>query len=327
MKAVRIKEAGGPEQLFIDEIPSPEFGDSDIRVRVRAAGVNRADVLQRKGLYPPPKGASEVIGLEVAGEVERVGANCRRWKPGDRVFAVIPGGGYAQQAVFHESLAMPIPDVLDFSQAAAVGEVFLTAYQALFWLGRLQEGENVLIHAGASGVGTAAIQLARQKGCRPIVTAGSTEKIDACRRLGADVGICYREEDFAQRVLGVTDGHGADVIIDFIGASYLGKNLDCIAVDGRLVILSMLGGRVADGVDLGALLGKRLQIVGSTLRSRSMDYRVRLAEEFVQRYLSKFSTGQLRPVVDRVVPWEEVAEAHRAMEENRNIGKIVLAVE
>ena len=327
MKAIQIKEPGGAEQLYIGDVPAPEIGEKDIRVRVRAAGVNRADVLQRKGMYPPPEGASEVLGLEVAGEVERVGARCRRWSPGDRVFAVISGGGYAQQAVFHESLAMPIPDVLDFSQAAAVGEVFLTAFQALFWLGDLKAAETVLVHAGASGVGTAAIQLARHKGCRVLVTAGSVEKVAACRDLGADVGIVYRNEDFKDRVLEVTEGRGADVILDFIGAAYFSRNLDCIGVDGRLVMLSLLGGSRPDDVDLGVLLRKRAQIIGSTLRSRSLDYRARLAEAFVQRWLPKFSTGDLKPIVDRVVPWEKVAEAHRVMEDNRNIGKIVLAVE
>jgi putative PIG3 family NAD(P)H quinone oxidoreductase len=327
VKAIQIREPGGAEQLFLGEAPDPQIGDHDIQVRVRAAGVNRADVLQRKGMYPPPEGASQVLGLEVAGEVDRVGSRCRRWRPGDRVFAVISGGGYAQRAVFHESLAMPIPDVLDFARAAAVGEVFLTAFQALFWLGDLQEAETVLIHAGASGVGTAAIQLARQKRCRVLVTAGTAEKVAACRELGADHGIVYRNEDFKDRVLQITEGRGADVILDFIGAAYFSRNLDCIGVDGRLVMLSLLGGSRPDDVDLGVLLRKRARIIASTLRSRSLDYRARLAEAFVQRWLPKFSTGDLKPIVDRVVPWEKVVEAHRAMEESRNIGKIVLAVE
>ncbi len=327
MKAIVVKEPGGAEQLAMAEVPEPAVENSDILVRVRASGVNRADILQRKGLYPPPEGASDIIGLEVAGEVERIGPKCRRWRTGDRVFAVISGGGYAQKAVFHETLAMPIPEVLDFSQAAAAGEVFLTAYQALFWLGGLKRGETALIHAGASGVGTAAIQLAHQSGCRVLVTAGTPEKASACRKLGADVGIVYRTEDFSQRVKEETGGRGADVILDFIGASYLASNLKSIALDGRLAILSFLGGSRAENVDLSVLLRKRVKIVGSTLRSRTLEYRARLAEEFVQRWLPKFSTGDLNPVVDRVLPWEKVAEAHRILEENRNIGKVVLAVD
>jgi len=327
VKAIIVKQPGGAEQLAVAEVPDPPVGENQIRVQVKAAGVNRADIFQRRGMYPPPAGESETLGLEVAGEVERVGSKCRRWKVGDRVFAVISGGGYAQKAVFHESLAMPVPGVFDFSEAAAVGEVFLTAYQGLFWLGNLEKEETVLIHAGASGVGTAAVQLARQSGCRVFVTAGTPEKVAACRTLGADMGICYREENFTDRVLAETDGRGVDVILDFIGAAYLEGNLNSIAVDGRLVILALLGGSRADGVDIGVLLRKRAKIVGSTLRSRSLDYRARLAEEFVQRWLAKFSTGDIRPVVDRVIPWHDVAEAHRVMEENRNIGKIVMAVE
>jgi putative PIG3 family NAD(P)H quinone oxidoreductase len=278
-------------------------------------------------MYPPPEGVSDLLGLEVAGVVDRVGSKCRRWKTGDRVFAVIPGGGCAQKAVFHESLAMPIPEALDFVQAAAIGEVFLTACQALFWLGEVKETETVLIHAGASGVGTAAIQLARHYGCRVLVTAGTEEKVAACRELGADVGIVYRMEDFKDRVLKETDGRGADMILDFIGASYMEKNLRCLAVDGRLVVLALMGGSRATDVNLGLLLLKRLRIIGSTLRSRSLDYRARLAEEFVQRWLPKFCTGDLKPVIDRVLPWGGVSAAHRLLEENRNIGKVVLAVD
>ena len=326
MKAIMVKEPGGPEQLYIGEVPDPTIGDNDVLLEVRAVGVNRADVLQRKGMYPPPEGVSELLGLEVAGVVDRVGTKCRRWKTGDRVFAVIPGGGYAQKAVFHESLGMPIPETLDFAQAAAIGEVFLTACQALFWLGEVKETENVLIHAGASGVGTAAIQLARQSGCRVLVTAGTEEKVAACRELGADVGIVYRREDFKDRVLKETDGRGADMILDFIGASYLEKNLQSLAVDGRLVILALMGGSRAKEVNLGLVLIKRLRIIGSTLRSRSLDYRARLAEEFVQRWLPKFCTGDLKPIIDRFLPWGEAAAAHRRLEENRNIGKIVLTI-
>lgn len=326
MRAILVKKPGDPDQLYLGDYPTPEPAAHEIRIRVRATALNRADLLQRRGLYPPPPGASPILGLDVAGEVDKVGAGVTTWQPGDRVCALLPGGGYAEYAVLHEAMAMPIPAGLEFNDAAAIPEVFLTAFQALVWLGDLQAGEVVLIHAGASGVGTAAIQLARLLGARPFVTASKAEKLAACRELGAELAINYRQEEFAERVLAATGDRGADLIIDFIGAPYLDANVRSAAVDGRIVFLAMMGGRHLESFDLRVLMQKRLRLEGSTLRSRSDDYKLRLTRAFAEQALPRFETGELRPVVDRVFAWSEAAAAHRYMEENRNIGKIILAV-
>jgi len=326
MQAVLVEQPGGPEALAIGQAPIPDIGERDILVRVRAAGLNRADILQRKGFYPPPPGASPIIGLEIAGEVEEMGPACRRWKAGDRVFAVLSGGGYAEYVSVDERLAMGVPGGLDFSDAAAIGEVFLTAYQALYWLGEFQPGERVLIHAGASGVGTAAIQLVKADSGTAMITAGSDEKLVACRDLGADTAINYRTEEFQERVLAETGGEGVDVIIDVVGADYFYRNIECIAMDGRLVILALLGGKNVDSVDLSWLMRKRIKVIGSTLRSRSLEYRIALTQAFSQQCLHRFESGELKPVIDRVLSWERVQEAHITMENNVNIGKIVLRV-
>jgi len=325
MKAVIVDQPGGSDVMAIGEADRPDVGERDILVRVRAAGVNRADILQRKGFYPPPPGASEIIGLEMAGVVEETGPGCRRWKVGDRVFAVLSGGGYAEYVSVDERLAMGIPSGFDFS-AAAVGEVFLTAYQALYWLGEFNSGERALIHAGASGVGTAAIQLVHADSGQAWVTAGSDEKLIACRNLGAYAAINYRYEEFQERVLEETGGEGVDVIIDVVGADYFYRNIECLAIDGRMVILALMSGKRIETFDLSWLMRKRIKIMGSTLRSRTLEYRIALTQAFSDRYLSKFESGELKPVIDRVVPWKHVGEAHAAMENNENIGKIILSI-
>jgi tumor protein p53-inducible protein 3 len=326
MKAILQAETGGPEVLTLGEAAEPVLGERDVLVRVQAAGVNRADILQRKGLYPPPPGASPVMGLEVAGRVVRVSPGCRRRRPGERVFAVVPGGGYAEYAAVDERLALPVPENLTIEEAAGIGEVFLTAYQALFFLARIAPQESVLFHAGASGVGTAGIQLARSHGCRVLVTAGSARKLLFCRELGADTAINYREEEFPERVMAATAGQGVDVIVDVVGAPYFKKDFDCIATDGRLIILSLMGGRMLEKFDLSRLLLKRIQVVGSTLRNRSLEYRIRLAEAFAGDFLNLFVSGDLRPVIDRVFPWDRAADAHRCIESNETIGKVVLTL-
>ncbi len=326
MKAVLVKESGGPEQLYLGDSPLPEINEHEIRVKVNASAINRADTLQRKGQYPVPPGSSPVIGLEMAGEVETVGARVKKWKVGDRVFALLSGGGYAEYAVTHEEMAMPIPANLSFEEAAGIAEVYLTAFQALVWLGELAEKQNVLIHAGASGVGTAAIQLAKLSHCNVMVTAGSEVKLQACRDLGADLAINYKEADFAEKVLEATSGKGADIIVDFVGASYLAQNMKCIAMDGRQVILGLLGGASGKEIPLGTVLRKRVKIIGSTLRNRDFDYKTRLTKEFAEAYLAKFETGELKAVIDRTIPWENASEAHQYMESNQNIGKIILAI-
>ncbi len=312
--------------MYLGEAPTPTPAANELLVKVHATALNRADVLQRKGFYPPPPGASEVIGLEVAGTVEAVGPQCRTYQPGDQVFALLPGGGYAEYVTLPEVLAIPVPEKLSLIEAAAIAEVYLTAFQALKWLGNVQAHDQVLIHAGASGVGTAAIQLTRLFRGTPYVTAGSTAKIDFCKSLGAVAGINYKEEAFAERLLELTNGHGADVVLDFIGASYLQGNMQAIAADGRWVVLGLMGGLKADGFDMGTLLRKRIQLKGSTLRARSLDYKEALVQAFTTTCLPHFDTGLLRPVVDKVMPWQQVAEAHQYMEANKNMGKIVLQV-
>jgi putative PIG3 family NAD(P)H quinone oxidoreductase len=326
MKAILIKEPGGAEQLELGTFPTPEPADDELLVKVKAAALNRADIMQREGNYPPPKGASPILGLEMAGVVEEVGEKCSIWKPGDRVFALLPGGGYAEYATVPEAMAIPIPENLDFVQAAAIPEVFLTAYQCLFWIGRLQQNETVLIHAGASGVGTAAIQLARETGARIIVTAGAERKLTACQDLGADVAINYKEGPFVPKVLEATDNRGVDLVLDFVGASYWEQNLSALAIDGRWVLIALLGGAKVAQVNLGLLIRKRIQFTATSLRTRSVGYKIRLTRDFADFALPRFADGRLKPVIDKVLSWEQAVEAHQYMEANKNIGKIVLSV-
>ena len=326
MQAVLVKQPGGPEQLYLGEAPDPKPKEGQVLVKVAATAVNRADTLQRRGMYPPPPGESEILGLEMAGELVETGPGCKLRRPGDKVFGILSGGGYAQYAALDEGLAMTIPEGIALEQAAGMAEVFLTAYQALFWLGGLQAGENVLIHAGASGVGTSAIQLAKIAGARILVTASSPEKLEACRSLGADVGINYKLEDFPTRVMEATEDHGADVLIDFIAAPYYQRNLASLALDGRMVMLAFIGGHQVEQLDLRPMLSKRLTIKGTTLRSRSLDYRVRLSQEFIAKYAARFSAGELKPVIDSVLALSDVRAAHERIEANLNVGKIILRI-
>ena len=326
MKAVLLKEPGGPEQLYLGDAPLPECEENEIMVKVKATAINRADTAQRRGMYPPPPGASSILGLEMAGEVESVGAKVKKWTKGDRVFALLPGGGYAEFVAVPEEMAMPVPENLSFEEGAGIAETYLTTYQSLIWLGELHPREKVLIHAGASGVGTAAIQTAKVEQCTVMTTAGSEAKLRVCRELGADLAVNYRDSGFAEAVLEATRGHGADVIIDFVGEPHFRQNLSCIAQDGRLVFLAMLGGAQVESFELGLLMRKRIKLMGSTLRNRPMDYKISLTREFAQSYLRKFETGELKVVIDRVLPLEEVAAAHTAIEANENIGKIILTV-
>ncbi len=325
MRAVLLRASGGPEVLYLGEYPTPTPGPGELLVRVQAASVNRADILQREGKYPPPPGANPILGLDIAGTVAALGPGVTHWQVGDRVFGLLEGGGYAEYAVLPAGMAMPIPENLSFEEAAAIPEVFLTAYQALVWLGELQAGEQVLIHAGASGVGTAAIQLARRLGAKVHVTA-SAAKHEACRALGAETTIDYHSEDFTARVLEATEGKGVSLIIDFIGAPYLKPNLHCLATDGRIVLLATMGGSRVETLDLRLLFAKRARLIASTLRNRSRDYKVRLTQEFAERFLADFAKGRLRPVLDRIYDWSEVADAHRRLEANQHVGKIVLRI-
>ena len=324
MKAILFDQPGGPEVLYAGIFQDPQPQDNELLVRVRATALNRADLLQRRGHYPPPKGDSPVLGLEIAGEVIGIGKDTGPWKIGDRVCGLIGGGGYAELAVLPASVAMPVPEGWSWEMAAAVPEAFMTAWQSLSWLGRLAPGEKVLVHAGASGVGTAAIQLAREMGASEIFVTASPGKHALCAKIGATCAIDYRSEDF-EEVLATICPDGIDVIVDCIGAPYFQKNLNALGLDGRLVMLAMMGGASVEQTDLMLLLRKRLQVMGSTLRNRSLEYKSRLSGDLYRFAWPLFEKGRLRPVVDRIFPMEEALAAHRYMENNQNQGKIVLS--
>jgi putative PIG3 family NAD(P)H quinone oxidoreductase len=325
VKAITVRAPGDADQLVVAELPDPVPVDGELLVDVAATAVNRADVLQRRGRYPPPPGASDVLGLEMAGTVAQVGTGVAGWRPGDEVCAVLPGGGYAERVALPAACAMPPPPGLTLLEAAAVPEVWTTAYDNLFNRGRLAAGETVLLHGGSSGVGTAAIQLAVRAGCRVLVTAGSPAKLAACRRLGAAAGINYHDEDFSERVHALTDGRGVDVILDIIGADYLDANLRSLAIEGRLLIIGLMGGARAT-VPLDLLLSRRLTVCASTLRARPVRDKAALAAQLVQEVWPGFADGSLRPVIDRVLPLAAAAQAHRVLEDSVHIGKIVLQV-
>ncbi len=317
---------GGVDVLRIGQHADPVPGDDALLVRVRAAALNRADLLQRRGRHPPPEGASEILGLEMAGEVAAAGPACAGWTRGDRICALLPGGGYAELAAVPAGMAMRIPDNLSFEEAAAVPEVFLTAYLNLFDLGGLGPGGTVLIHAGASGVGTAAIQLAREAGAVSLVTVGSPEKLARCLALGARAGWNYREGPFAPWVAAQTGGKGVDLILDVVGAPFLEQNVRSLAADGAMIVVGTLGGARAEKLDLGVVQSRRLRIVGSALRSLPVERKIALTKRFAAFGLPRLADGRLRPVIDSVFDWNDVAEAHARMESNANIGKIVLRV-
>jgi putative PIG3 family NAD(P)H quinone oxidoreductase len=327
MQAVLLHNVGGAEQLYIGDAPTPIPKPHEVLIKVHACGINRADILQRKGHYPPPAGESNILGLEVAGQIVELGSKCTSTHVGQKVFALLAGGGYAQYACIPESLLMPIPDNLTFVEAAAIAEVFLTAYQALFWLGKLNKGETLLIHAGAGGVGTAAIQIAKQINANIIVTTSSLEKINACKNLGAHYGINYKEHDFSDAARVITNNQGVDIIIDSIGAPYLKQNLSALREDGRLVMLALQGGSKVTELTIASIIGKRLTLLGSTLRNRSLDYKARLTDEFTRTFLPLFESGELKPVIAQVFDWREVQKAHELLESNTTVGKVILKVE
>jgi putative PIG3 family NAD(P)H quinone oxidoreductase len=326
MQAITFTAPGGPEVLHLTTVPDPIPAPEQVLVRVRATALNRADTMQRTGNYPPPAGESDILGLELAGEIEAVGAAVKEFAPGDRVFGLVGSGGYAEKAVIDARMAMPIPAGWSFVQAAAVPEVFFTAQETLFTLGGLTEGETVLIHAAASGVGTAGIQMARETGARILITAGAAEKIQRCLELGATAGCNYKERDFADWITEVTHGQGVDVVEDFIGAAYWDKNLRCLKTGGRLVLVGLMGGAKVEA-NLGLLMTKRLQVFGSVLRSRSLTDKIAITQRFRTRWLPLLAAGRITPIVDRVFPLTQASDAHRYMEENRNFGKIMLSVD
>lgn len=325
MRAIIVKEPGGVDNLLLAEYKQPEPAERYLLVKVAASGVNRADILQRKGKYPPPEGASELIGLEIAGTVAKTGKNCKRWKEGDEVIGLLPGGGYAEYAVIHEDMAMPKPSQLSFEDAAGIPEAFLTAYHALVWIGKISANDKALIHAGASGVGSAATQLAKSFNAEVFVTA-SAAKHDFCRKNGADHTIDYKTEYFEELVRQLTNKKGVDVIVDFIGGPYFSSNINVLAADGRLALLALMGSGAPAEIDLRKMIGKRLTVTGSTLRARRIEYQIELTRDFHSYAGPLFNSGVLKPAIDSVFDWSQVAEAHTYMEENRNSGKIILRI-
>lgn len=326
MQAIVFKASGDPEVLKIGEVTLPVPVEKQVRIKVAAAGINRADILQRKGKYPPPPGASSILGLEVSGIIDSVGGGCVKWKVGDRVMGLVSGGGYAEYVIIHEDMVMSVPDTINLGQAAAIPEVFLTAYQSLVWLAHLQARETILIHAGASGVGTAAIQLALAFDAVSIITA-SKEKHNLCNHLGARATIDYKTKDFVAEVKNITSDKGVDVIIDFIGGPYFKKNIEILCNDGRLILLAAMGGGKVEEFNLLSILSRRISVMGTTLRARSLEYQIRLTKEFWKFARPLFEDGSLRPVVDKVLPFEEVALAHNLIEENKTAGKILLKID
>lgn len=323
MRAVVFERPGDEGVLHLGEAPSPTLGAGDLRIRVRATAVNRADLLQRQGLYPPPPGASPILGLECAGEVVEVGAAVGGWKPGDRAMALLAGGGYAEEAVVHAGSALHVPQEWSDVEAGAFPEVFLTAFLNIFLLGDPPPAGAVLVHGGGSGVGTAAISLCREAGLRVLVTAGSDEKCRRCLAHGADAAINYRSGDFAAPVRDRTGGRGVAVVLDSIGGRYLAQNLSVLAPNGRLVVIGLIGGARGE-IDLASLLMKRLQVIGSTLRARSVEEKASIVTAFEARFGAALRAGRLRPVVDRVLPLAEAAEAHRVVQSSVHFGKVAL---
>lgn len=325
MKAVLIDRPGDETVLRIGDAPDPVAGPGELRLRVAATAVNRADLLQRQGMYPPPPGASPILGLECAGTVVEIGAGVTGWKPGDRAMALLAGGGHAEQVVVHAGSALRVPERLSLEEAAAIPEVFLTAFLNLFEVGGLGAGGSALVHGGGSGVGTASIQLAKAAGARILVTAGSADKCTRCLELGADAAIDYRKENFAERVREETGGRGVDVVLDSIGAKYFESNLACLAMGGRLVLIGLMGGAKVEA-NLAVLLARRLHVIGSTLRARPVEEKAAIVAAFERRFGADLAAGRVRPIVDRVLPLAQVAAAHRAMKASEHFGKIVLKV-
>lgn len=322
-------EQGNP--LAWQEVADPVCGPGEVVLEVHAAGLNRADLAQRAGSYPPPPGASDILGLEAAGVIAEAGADLgldvKGWRVGDRACALLTGGGYAERVAVPAAMLMPVPEGWSFAEAAAVPEVFLTAYLNLFLEAGLKAGETALVHGGASGVGTAAIQLAREAGCRVFATAGTPEKVRVCEELGAEVAVNYKEEDFAERIRaagGGVDG-GVDVVLDMVGRDYLARNLEVLNLNGRLVFIATLSGSVAE-LDIRKAMSKRLTLKGSTLRARPLGEKTRLLESFMARFWPALVEGRIGPIIDTVLPITEAERAHAIMRENRNIGKIILKV-
>jgi len=325
MTAIAIRAPGGPEVLVPEERPVPQPGTGEVLVKVTAAGVNRPDVMQRQGLYPPPPGASDIPGLEIAGEVVALGSGATRFKTGDKVTALVAGGGYAEYCPVHETNALPAPSTLSLVEAGAIPETFFTVWHNAFERGRLKGGETLLVHGGTSGIGTTAIQLAKAFGARVITTAGSAEKCEACRKLGADVAVNYRTEDFVAATKTATGGKGAELILDMVGGDYIERNYEAAGVEGRIVQIAFQGGPKAN-VNFLRIMLKRLTHTGSTLRARSVADKAAIARAIEANVWPLIAAGKVKPVIYRTFPLREASAAHALMETSTHIGKIVLTV-
>jgi len=312
------------QQLSFDEIEKPTIDSDECLIKVKAIGVNRADILQKKGQYPPPPGESEILGIEACGEIAAIGSEQTNWQLGDKVFAIVPGGAYAQYVKVKTRHLIKLPENFSYAQGAAIAEAYLTAYQCLFSIANLQANANVLVHAGASGVGSAAIQLAKQLNCHVSVTVGHEDKVAACKALGADEAINYQQTDFV--AWSKQQKRRYDVILDVVAGEYVNRNIDVCALDGHIVIISLLGGRFAENVDVGKMLAKRVNIHATTLRSRHDDYKSQLIKAFSQDFYRCLKLGAISPVIYQQLSWEEAETAHQIMINNENIGKIILMV-
>ncbi|MFC8422501.1 NAD(P)H-quinone oxidoreductase [Streptomyces sp. NPDC057236] len=323
MYAITIPEPGGPEALVWDEVPDPVAGPGEVLVEVVAGAVNRADILQRQGFYNPPPGASPHPGLECSGRIAALGDGVSGWAVGDEVCALLAGGGYAEKVAVPAGQLLPVPEGLTVDQAAALPEVVCTVWSNVFMVAHLRPGETLLVHGGSSGIGTMAIQLAKAVGARVAVTAGTTRKLERCAELGADILINYREQDFVAELKRATDGAGADVILDNMGAKYLDRNVQALAVNGRLAIIGMQGG-VKGELNIGALLGKRAAISATSLRARPLEEKAAIVAAVREHVWPLVAGGHVRPVIDREIPMPDAATAHRVVEESGHIGKVLL---
>ena len=323
MRAVTVTEPGGPDTLTLADLPDPSPGEGEVVLDVAGTAVNRADTLQRQGKYPPPPGASEILGLECSGVVSAVGESVTDWKVGDEVCALLAGGGYAEKVAVPAGQVMPVPDGVDLVTAGGLPEVACTVWSNVFMVAGLQRGETVLVHGGAGGIGTMAIQLAAALGARVITTAGSPEKLQLCRSLGADVVVNYREQDFVEAVRDATNGRGADVVLDNMGAAYLDRNVTTLAPEGRLVVIGMQGGAKGE-LDLGKLLRKRGAVIATGLRGRSVEQKSAICASVVENVWPLVADGSVRLIVHTALPLEQAGEAHRIMEAGEHVGKIVL---
>ncbi|MFD6287441.1 NAD(P)H-quinone oxidoreductase [Streptomyces sp. NPDC060205] len=325
MRAITIPEPGGPEALVWDEVPDPVPGEGDVLVEVVASAVNRADLLQRQGFYDPPPGASPYPGLECSGRIAALGPGTSGWNVGDEVCALLSGGGYAEKVVVPAGQLLPVPEGVDLDKAAALPEVSCTVWSNVFMISHLRPGETLLVHGGSSGIGTMAIQLAKAVGAKVAVTAGSKAKLDFCAELGADVLINYREQDFVEEIKAATDGVGADVVLDNMGAKYLGRNVTALAANGRLAIIGMQGGAKGE-LNIGALLSKRGAVTATSLRARPGGEKAAIVAAVREHVWPLIAGGHVRPIVDRELPMRDAAAAHRVLEESSHIGKVLLTL-